>query len=273
MNNELGRATKYSALTLIGKVELQRGNKPAAEAALRQVLGKYTLLTNYKDIHKAGNDNSAESIFEVNFNPANQTGMGLPPNLIFQSELTRMGVLSNGTTQPALFPTTSMMNAYEANDNRKAATVAVSIAENRPYIIKYLDPASAAQGHDINLVVLRYADVLLMLAEAIGETPEAYGFINLVRARANLGPISGATAGTFTDKLMQERRVEFAFEQHRWFDLLRLPAAQVQSIMTTQLTVQQGTTVTVTANDLLFPIPQPEIDVSKGVVTQNAGYF
>jgi len=269
---EVGRATKFAALALLGKVELQRGNKTAAVTALNQVIGKYSLMANYADIHKAGNDNKAESIFEANFNPSNQTGMGLPANLVYQSEMTRLGVKANGTTAPAVIPTNDLISSYEVGDLRKNATITTSVAENKPYVSKYLDLAAAAQGHDINLVVIRYADVLLSLAEALGETPTAYGYINQVRARAGLGTIDGTTPGTFIDKVMKERRVEFAFEQSRWFDLLRLPAAQVTALMSAQLTAQQGVTVIVSANDLLFPIPQPEIDLAQGLVTQNPGY-
>ncbi len=271
-SKEVGRATKYSALALLGKVELQRGNKAASVTALRQVLGKYSLQINYADLFKAGNDNQPESIFEVNFNPANQTGLGLPANFVYQSEFTRLGIKANGTTQPAVIPTTSIINAYEPGDLRKAATIAISVAENKPYIKKYIDPAAAAQGHDINLLVIRYADVLLSLAEALGEGTEAYGLINQVRTRAGLGPISAATPGMFIDKIMQERRVEFAFEQERWFDLLRLPAAQTLSIMSAQLTQQQGMPATVLITSLLFPIPKPEIDLGGGQVKQNPGY-
>lgn len=270
--NEVSRATKFAALALLGKVELQRGNKAAAVTALNQVIGKYSLMTNYADIHRAGNDNKAESIFEVNFNPNNQTGMGLPANFVYQSEMTRLGVKANGTTAPAVIPTTDLINSYEVGDLRKAATITTSVAENKPYVSKYLDLAAAAQGHDINLVVIRYADVLLSLAEALGENATAYGYINQVRARAGLGTIDGTTPGTFIDKVMKERRVEFAFEQQRWFDLLRLPATQVTTLMSAQLTAQQGVTVTVSANDLLFPIPQPEIDLATGLVKQNPGY-
>lgn len=269
---EAGRATKYAALALLGKVELQRGNKSAAVAALNQVIGKYKLLPNYADIYKAGNDNTAESIFEVSFNPSNQTGLGLPANLIYQSEMTRLGVKSNGTTQPSVIPTTSLIKEYETGDLRKAATITTSVAEGKPYISKYLDFASAAQGHDINIIVIRYADVKLMLAEALGETNEAYGHINDVRARAGLPSISSATAGTFIDKVMHERRMEFAGEQMRWYDLLRLPSDKIISIMTTQLTEQQATSVTMPARGLLFPIPQPEIDLANGLVKQNTGY-
>lgn len=272
LNNEIGRATKFAALALLGKAQLQRGNKPAAETALRQVLGKYTLLPDYADIYTAGTNNSAESIFEVNFNPSNQTGLGFPANFVYQSEMTRLGILANGTTQPAIIPTDDLINSYEVGDERMDATITTAVAENKPYVSKYLDFGAAAQGHDINLVIIRYADVLLSLAEAIGESTEAYGFINQVRSRADLADIDETTPGTFIEKVMKERRVEFAFEQQRWADLLRLPAADVISIMSSQLTAQQGTPVNVTNNDLLFPIPKPEVDLAEGLVIQNPGY-
>ena len=75
--NEVGRATKLAAQTLLGKVQLQQGNKPEASSALQNVIGRYALLTNYADIHAAGNDSNAESIFDISFNPENQTGLGL----------------------------------------------------------------------------------------------------------------------------------------------------------------------------------------------------
>ena len=112
-----------------------------------------------------------------------------------------------------------------------------------------------------NWPVLRYADVLLMLAEALGETNEAYGFINQVRTRAGLASIDQSTPGTFEDKLLQERRVELAFENHRWPDLLRMNRAQ--SAMTAQGKTTNG--------KLLFAIPQRELDLNSNF-SQNSGY-
>jgi hypothetical protein len=101
-----------------------------------------------------------------------------------------------------------------------------------------------------NFVVLRYADVLLMMAEALGESDAAYGYINQVRARAKLAPISATTPGTFVDKLLRERRVELAFENHRWADLLRFGKA-------TERMQAQGKTAR-----LLYLIPQRELDIN-----------
>jgi hypothetical protein len=100
-----------------------------------------------------------------------------------------------------------------------------------------------------------------MLAEAIGEGAEAYGYINEVRTRAGLADIDADTPGSFEEKLLQERRVELAFENHRWADLLRFGVAE--SVM-----AAQGKPV----NDkLLYAIPQRELDLNANFI-QNPGY-
>jgi hypothetical protein len=120
--------------------------------------------------------------------------------------------------------------------------------------------------------VLRYSDVLLALAEAMGESPASYALINQVRTRAGLPNISAATTGTFIDKVMHERRVELAFEGHRWHDLLRLPSNQTISIMSTQLTAEFGRPIQLTSKNLLYAIPIAEIQTSGGIIVQNPGY-
>ena len=270
--NEKGRATKYAALTLLGKVELQFGNKAAAATALRQVINNFSLLNNYSGIWAAGNKNTAESIFEVNFLPDNQTGFGLPGTFIPASEAARLGIKAGGSSLLTEFPTKDIMDAFEPGDLRKAASVSLSVAKGEAYISKFMDLGAASGGHNINWVVLRYADVLLMLAESIGEGSEAYGLINQVRNRAGLQDISANSPGTFMTKLMHERQVEFAFEMQRWFDLLRLPQQDILSIMQADLLRERGKTYNIASFHLLYPIPLPEVQVSKGVVTQNPGY-
>ena len=103
-----------------------------------------------------------------------------------------------------------------------------------------------------------------MLAEALGETTQAYAYINQVRTRAGLPAISSTTAGTFAQKLLDERRIEFALENHRWQDLLRFGVAK--ATMAKQLVVPEADI------RLLYAIPQKEIDVSNGKLVQNPGY-
>jgi len=105
---------------------------------------------------------------------------------------------------------------------------------------------------------------LLMLAEALGESTQAYAYINQVRARAGLPAISATTAGTFAEKLLNERRIEFALENQRWQDLLRFGVAK--ATLAKQLAIPQADV------RLLYAIPQKEIDVSNGKLVQNPGY-
>jgi starch-binding outer membrane protein, SusD/RagB family len=270
--NEKGRATKYAALTLLGKVELQAGDKTAAETAFRQVIGKYSLLPDYSSIWAAGNKNTAEAIFEVNFLPDNQTGLGLPTTFIPASEAARLGIAAGGSSVLTEFPTKDIIDAFEAGDLRKDASIAFAVADGTAYISKFMDLNAATYGHNINWIVLRYADVLLSLAEIVGEGTEAYGLINQVRERAGLPDIDATTPGTFMEKLMHERQVEFAFEMQRWNDLLRLPPQEAIDIMKADLLRERGNDYTITPDNLLYPIPLTEIQVSKGAVTQNPGH-
>lgn len=281
--SEKGRATRFAALTLLGKVQLQKGNPTAASTALQSVIGKYSLLPNYSAIHAAGNNNSAESIFEISFNPTNSTGLTFNNALIPASEAQRLGIVAGGSGGKLhTFPTVDVTKIYEAGDLRSAASFTAYSGGNSPYYIsKYIDVKAAGDGSDINLVVLRYADALLMKAEADGESAASYELINQVRRRAfGKSPsspdptidISAATPGTFIDKVMYERRCELIFEGHRWLDLKRMPQDKALKIINDNMAAEYTGVPTVVATRFIYPIPQQEILVSEGVVTQNPGY-
>jgi len=288
--NEVGRVTKFAAQTLLGKVLLQMGNKADASAALQNVIGKYSLLANYADIHAAGNDNTAESIFEITFNPKNQTGLGLNNLFIPASEASRLGIAAGGFSGVLpCAPSIDVTNIYEVGDLRAAASFSSwdNNGNMETYISKFIDIAAAGAGSNINLVYLRYADVLLMKAEADGESAASYELINQVRRRAfgqdpgTADPaidINAASPGTFLEKVMLERRREFAFEGHRWMDIIRLPDSEALAIINAHMVAEYsgvlygGGVPVVQAYRLIYPIPQTEIEVSDGVVTQNPGH-
>ena len=148
-------------------------------------------------------------------------------------------------------------------------------------------------------IVLRFADVLLMLAEAQGNTPASLALINQTRARAGLGatPLTALTVPTdqrFADSLSKERKLEFAFENQRWFDLIRfnttLPAQSEDAVTrmknhfafmytnhygkyTSPPPLLSTLQSNVTNSKLLLPIPQREIDNNTHlVIAQNPGY-
>lgn len=260
---DIGRATKGAAAALLGKVMLTAGDKAGAATVLKRIVDSYgyNLLPDYAGLWGLANKNNAESIFEVQFKGGG-TGTGNAFTNAFSPLLRQTtGAYKNR-------PTVGMMNAFERGDDRflksmdtsfvNSSGVLNSHSRNDTRFITKFGKENAFNENDAsyNFMVLRYADVLLMLAEALGESPEAYSYINQVRARAKLSPIGAATSGTFEEKLLRERRVELAFENHRWADLLRFGKA--------------GETMQVQGKNarLLFLIPQRELDINSSY-TQN----
>ncbi len=254
---DVGRATKGAAGTLLAKVQLTTGDNASATTTLRRVMGYgYSLVSDYAQLLGPENEHNSESIFEVEF----EGGFGDQGNS-FTSQFN--GDLATSVTSGLRnIPERGLVDAYEVGDARFAASLAGVTADNTGWTIKYgITNAFSEDDAPNNWVVFRYADVLLMLAEALGEGTEAYALINEVRTRAGLPNIDANTPGSFADKLLQERRVELAFENHRWADLLRFGVAE--SVMSAQGKPTNG--------KLLFAIPQREMDLNSGF-RQNSGY-
>ena len=253
------RITKWAAAALLGRVQLANGNPSGAVGPLRRVMDsmQYELVPDYADLFGAANEGNIESIFEIQFISGN-VGEGSAYTDLY----TPLGVGGNvgggGAPQDV---TDEVLDIFEAGDERFDATIDTSDPNIDPWVRKFISNPTVAFDGDNNWMELRYAEVLLNLAEALGEGLEAYDLINEVRDRAELGDISAATPGTFEEKLLQERRVEFAFENKRWADLKRFGVAK--STMAAHLGIPE-TQVT-----LLFPIPQGAIDVSPDQMDQN----
>jgi len=252
---DVGRATKGAANTLLGRVYLTTGDKASAAAALRQVMsGGYSLVSDFANLWGVENEHNSESIFEVEF----EGGFGDQGNNFtnqFHGDLS--AAVTSGQRN---IPETDLIAEYEEGDAR--LNMIDGLTELNPWTLKYGSTNSFSDDDaPNNWVVFRYADVLLMLAEAVGEGSEGYDLINQVRARAGLDPVDGNTPGSFNEKLLHERRVELAFENHRWADLLRFGVAE--SVM-----AAQGKSVN---GKLLFAIPQRELDLNSNF-TQNSGY-
>ena len=132
--------------------------------------------------------------------------------------------LVGGLTQEGFnIPTPDLIADYETGDERLAASIgtATTGGVDYPFILKYLHPHTTANFTDDNWPIYRYAEVLLLLAESLdeqGKSAEALPYLNLVRERAGLADV-GTT--NLRDVIFHERRVELAFENKRWLDLVR----------------------------------------------------
>ena len=254
-SSDLGRATKGAASALLGKVYLTMGDKAMAKTALGNVSG-YSLVSDYNNLWGEENEYNSESIFEVDY----KGGLG-NQGQSFTNQFN--GILSQAVTSGLRnYPERDLIAAYETGDKRLAASIEGTTSEAEGWTIKFGKTNSSADDDaGTNWPVLRYADVLLMLAEATGESAEAYGYINQVRSRAGLAAIDASTPGSFNEKLLQERRVELAFENHRWADLLRFNVVDAK----------MSAIGKPTRGKLLYPIPQREMNLNSNFI-QNPGH-
>ncbi len=277
----LGRATQGAAKALLAKVYLT-GKKPALALPLLRELTTapytYRLMANYPDVFSA--DNTPESIFEIQFLSGLTTQEGNSLVTFFMSNDATVGrdiygagyVGANGGG--LVVATNDLYNNYTAADARRSFNFLVyrSNAEraNLNLVRKYHRlPATGLGGSDDNVIILRYADVLLMLAEAINETnqgptPEAYEAVDKVRLRAKIPALArDLTYESFKTQLLEERRLELAFEFHRWFDLKRF-GKLVEVLKAKGYPIQPFHT--------LFPVPRSQVDINPANITQNPGY-
>ncbi len=295
--SEMGRVTKGAALALLGKVYLTQKEYGMAVSTLQQVLPLgYTLLNDYAQVFDPVFKNHSESIFDVQFQGNNDLGeesgftYNFYPRLSAGQVIPFPGADGGGWNIPSL----SMIAEYEPGDLRKDISLAEGYfdANNNwvavPYIKKFLHPHSILGRPNENWPILRYADVLLMLAEAINEESgpaDAYTYVNQVRQRADLDPLSGLTQDSFRDAVLKERRMELAFENHRWFDLKRTNTpAEMAAILNAYGEVEKANPTTsrggfgftpteyvFNTHQYLFPIPDVEIQLNQEL-KQNDGY-
>jgi len=276
--NNIGRATSGAAKGLLAKVFLTQKKWNEAAAKTKEIIDAqtYDLLPSYADIFKINNKNNKESLFEVQYKKGGY-GLGSPFNNRFAPRLAGVAVTTIGAGSGHNLPTADMNKAYEVGDLRKEVSMAQGYTSagkfvDAPFIKKYLDPAPfAANDADNNWPVLRYADVLLMRAEALNEIGyaadgEAFTLLNRISKRAGLAEKKSqaiATQADFRLAVENERRVELAFENHRWFDLLRTDRA---------ITVMNAKGFNVQPFRLLLPIPLTQIQINPDKIKQNPGY-
>lgn len=309
---QTGQATKGSATMLLADVYVTQKKYAEAEALLITLPAMgYALLSNYADVFLPANKNSKESLFEVQYLEGIQGGQQSNFIYLFLLRTTNTTLITGIATNNSGIggwntPTQDIIDAYEADDKRKDASVAIAegayntsdlfvISGNKsivnyipaagkagvPYIKKYLHtPHVAPNNTNDNWPIYRYADALLLLAEAQneqGKTGAALLNLNLVRARAGLAVLTETNQALLRDIILHERRVELAFENHRWDDLIRTgKAIEVMNAYGAKLKQQHSylspDSYNVTTNRLLYPIPQSERELNPAL-TQNPGYF
>ncbi|MDF2433666.1 MAG: starch-binding outer membrane protein SusD/RagB family [Mucilaginibacter sp.] len=272
----IGRATGGAAKTLLLKVYLTRKDWVNAIAIAQQIINGpygYGLFANYADVFNKATKNGKEHVFSAQFE--SNGGLGN------SSTLMGAAFAGFGSNVPADIPAdSSVYKQFSSNDTRKAVTFYQSAVNPTTGVVnvypsfyfgKYVDRSvllTPAQS-SINFPILRYADVLLMYAEAVNEAQgpisEAYSSINLVRNRAGTGNLTpGLSQSNFRDSLYAERRREFVQEAQRWFDLVRT-GQLVQAVS------KVATKTNISAKNYLFPVPQSEISLNPQL-TQNTGY-
>jgi hypothetical protein len=262
-----GKVIKTAAQTLLGKVYLTLKDYANAKTQFDLVVtsAAHTLMANPSLVFAITNENNKEIIFSVQFTAGvNGNTEGSTMYQQFSPSATVSGAKGHN------LPTKSLYNLYASSDLRKGAYVGLA-STGAPYSNKLVKPTLITDGAS-DIVVLRYADVLLMLAETeneLGNATPATNYLNQIRTRAGL--TTATTATTQEDiraAIDLERRFELIGEGHRWFDLLR--TGNAVSVMNTWFTAN-NILITIDAHHLLMPIPQGQIDTDPSI-KQNSGY-
>ncbi|MFV8379575.1 RagB/SusD family nutrient uptake outer membrane protein [Flavobacterium sp. LB3R33] len=271
--SEKGRASKGAAYALLAKINLYQKNWQKVVDNCNLVTG-YAIVSDYASMYKLAGENDAESIFEI------QGTGSVPAKGISGYSNTQGARGAGGWGWGFNTPSQSLVNAYETGDVRKNATIIFAgttlydgrvvplTVENPRYNYKaYSSAFTDGWETDVNIKYLRYAEVLLMKAEALNElnqTPAAILLLNQIRTRAGLGNTTAVSQGDVKTAIWKERRVEMAFEHDRFFDLVRTGQAVAAFAI-------HGKTF-VAGKHELFPLPQAFITQAGGLSTQNPGY-
>jgi hypothetical protein len=274
-----GRVSQGSARMVLLKIYMHTKQWAKAEAVAKQITTMgYSLLTGplgYRNVFTQEKNN--EIIYAV---PANDAS----PNFWLQEVLpgdfkSAPGISARNVGWNENYMPWSFYDTYEANDIRRNTTILASYTNQNDIVVtrasgmrgalpvKYMEPAPTEPGQPHDVVVFRYADVLLLLAEAINEQrgpADAYQYVNQVRTRAGVAVFSGMTADQFRTALLAERGRELFAEGVRRQDLIRNGSFISNALL-------RGKTAAA-AHMTLFPIPNFVIVQGRTVITQNPGY-
>jgi starch-binding outer membrane protein, SusD/RagB family len=234
-----------------------------------QVIPNYALLPNYADLFDINQKNNSESIWEIQYDGYNSSvGNWVPSQFI-----------GDGWKKFAT-PTNDLINAFTAAGDNVRMNASISIVSygwpdkywttptSYPVLSKYTDPNNGLN----NMYMIRLADILLLRAEAYNAKSDlgnAALMVNKVRTRVGLGATTATSQTDMALAIENERRLELAFEGQRWFDLLR--TGRAKAVMNAQKDASGNTLYNVKDFQLLYPVPQTQIDLNPSLV-QNPGY-
>lgn len=288
--DNVGRATRWAAMGILGKAYLTQEENQEAIDVLERIVdnGPHRLLNDYEDVFDVGNEYNAEIIFAVRYQSGN-LGLGAPFANFFAPVQSDDYVVTGGGDAFNV-PTESLSVSYESEERKDPSMADFWVGQDgtenfRKYITKYNSSFSVVDDAGNDWPILRYSDVLLMLAEAyneLGSTAQALEYLNEVRTRVDgLEAYALSEVDSYFEfkiALEEERRVEFAFENQRWFDLLR--TGRALTVMNQHFNAEfqyndpddpESPVTPIEEWQLVLPIPQYAIDLNPNIA-QNIGY-
>lgn len=276
---EMGRVTKGAAYGMLAKAQLyqQKYAETLANIQFLEDLNKYTLLDDYANLFKSGAEDSTEIIFGLRFirstvvNLGNNLGVWTSPSIeggyYFDAPTqSYVDAFTELTTDNLVDPRLDASIGREGMPWFNDTVFSSSWSEATGYLVKkYNEDEVPGIPKDQSLIpntYMRYADILLMKAEALNESSAANVAIaavevNKVRARAGLAPTTAATQDALRTVIRNERRKELGFEFHRFFDLMRWGQATAEAAL--------GPEFTWTEPRFYFPLPQSELDTNEAL--------
>lgn len=294
----IGRATTWAARGYLGKVYLFMSGYPLqanrwedARARFKEVIdaGVFEFFTDYAAIYDHANESGKQQVFSIPF-ATDQSGNGNPfPTRNASNDVAPVSFAEGGVPFGGspfnLFLSADIVAAYEPGDQRKAVSILSSWRHKSgetittlPTTRKYQNgPVMRGNDWDIDWIALSYTDVLMMYAEVLNEQGyqaggEAFSILNDVRQRAGLAAKTAADVpnqAAFRRWLEHERRVEFAFENLRWFDLVRTDRAL--DVMSDFLNGYGLGEHVQSRDQYIYPIPQAVLNITPQL-GQNPGY-
>ena len=289
---EVGHINKEAAQAMLGKVYLTRKDYPNAKLILQPLmtLSNVGLMPNYADLFDEDNENNIESLYEVQYTDDIGFTNGQANTL---GSWHRSNEFTGGGGH-VVIPTDYYANSFDLTDKRRDASIRYIFYDKdgnlldyswwadvgKPHVKKYdMTPGANRNGgvSSRNLYFIRYADAILMYAEALNEsneTGEALGFLNKIRNRAGLDnweDVLGHAPGQqeMRDELLMERMRELGFEGWRWFDLKR-----TGKLISQTKTYNPDATNYITEKNQLLPISSKEFELNRALkpTDQNPGY-